>query len=581
MRDMDEQRMDDYRFISAKEASFEDVTSDIKEPVCAYRKRDHAVTKEIAKYKYEAANTIKDIQRRKLIRPKPIFDTTALMVYDHQHNLSVNDSFQGLESIHEKAFRSLENANILQEDNEGEELIKENNRSHMHYLDAHRDGMERRSSKHRLPKLKVKQQIEQRFRIKPLKNPIKLTQDDGTEYPIENNQENRLLIKMSEGRDFSHLNLWSKVQDVKRHYKRIKIGQKRRRMIERKEKLDEALRDREDDVMFTDSVPDDMFEKELLEDSESEDEEVKLKKEQEIIQKVLSMRGSRSKFKQLALEKSKVLTERSNTIKADRIDTDDGKTSGFDSKRRPQRVDSMKTSILRGNSFIQNSFHEPVKEADIEVEANDIVLDLPMASAKYLTDVLGNTNRSSSACSYSGNSPGMTRAQQHQAKLAQKIDGYNKYKMNFEGRYMHDDSSKRLKYEYELTKPMNPRHFRNLIDEPQYLRKKKQELKKLEQEAKMLMEETLQKSPEDSTRNETIANNHSNLYNSVVEYREKKTQSTLQTIAERGLHHYSNSVNKRAEHNYNTYKRNKLGPQVTNSMLSNILHQISLDVSKL
>lgn len=583
MRDIDEQQMDRYRFAAAKESSFEDVASDIKEPTSTYRKRDHAVTKEIARYKYEAVNQIKDLQRKKLNSSKPVFYADSLDIEDPRSSLTVNSSFQAMDSINEKAFHSMDYGNILNKESEGDELIKDNNRSHLHYLDAHRDGMGRRSSKNKLPKLAKNNAVVKMFRIKPLKNPILVVQADGTEYPIENTEENRVLVKISQNRDFYNLNVWARVQDVKRHYKRIQNDRRHRRRIERQAHLDKVLKEKKQDQMFTNEDEDEDSEIVELEDSESDEEDVKRQKEQEIIDKVLAMRGSKNKSKQASIDKSRRFTDKSNTFRGDRVDTEDHKTSERSELRRPIRVDSMKSSILRGNSFMHASINEPVKEVDIEVEANDIVLDLPRTSIKHLSDMLGNTQRDSIYSYSNKDSPGMTRAQQHQAKLSRKIKDLNKFRNVFEERHMHEDSSKKLKYEYELTKPMNPRHFRNLIDEPQYLRKKKRELKDLEAAAKAIMNESIENSAFDLPRlnGQSVGLDQSALYNSVVEYREKHTQSTLQTMAEKSMHHYSNNVNKRAEHNYNTFKRNKMGPKVTNSMLSGILNQISLDFSKL
>lgn len=589
VKDLEEKDLERYRFLTSTDSNEKDITSDIKEPVTFYRKRDFAVIKEIAQYKYEANKKVLEMTNKKANMPKPIFyhhpAVAAIEAQDSKTrvNNSLNNSFLGLETIHERAFKSSEKSLILEE-YMSDDKVKDNNRSQFHYLDAHRDGMAKRRSKTKLPKLKEKRTEVTQFKVKPIKNPLYLPIENEKFLPIENTPENKLLLDMSKGRDFSHLNLWSKISEVKRHYNRVRMDKKRRRLLEKQQRLEEIFREGEDeDLLPTASGEVAISEAPIVVDSDSEDEETKVRQEQEIIEKVLAMRHSKAGVREAALVRKSVLhSNRSSTAKIEKSEVGHLTPKIMTPKKNLSKgVSFIVPPINPSNSENRRGSDHSVREKDHEiyVEASDIVLDLPQSTTRNEHDALKESELSDSFAS-----PGMTRAQHHQANLKKKIMDYEKYKIKFDNQYVHQDSSNKLRLEYELTRPLNQRHFRNLIDEPQYLRKKREELKKLEEESKAVMNETLEKTSLElsliNQQNGGNAHDHS-ILDSVIEYRAKKKQSTLQNIAERSLHHFNNGAKDRAGHNFNTFKRRKMGPEVTDAAFSQILHQISIDISKL
>lgn len=102
--------------------------------------------------------------------------------------------------------------------------------------------------------------------------------EDGNYYPIVNSKENQVLIELANDRDFSHLNLWSKVQDVKRHYKRIKMKRRHIRQRDRENYILQIVGNHRKEITDTGGDEESFDEKVLMEDSESEDEETKKNK---------------------------------------------------------------------------------------------------------------------------------------------------------------------------------------------------------------------------------------------------------------------------------------------------------------
>lgn len=602
MREMDEAALQKYRFAIPMDDINAEVVSDVKEPVSFYRKREHAMLKEVAQQKYEAMNLIKMTQIKQFHKAEPQFYNNAIGWEENRVALanSNNSSFQMLDSLYQRAYSSMDGTDQSAATNGTTEHAKENNRAHLHYLDSHRQGMLKRRSKtfqprelqkKQAPLVRNSQQPMRAFKIHPLLNPLYFQLENGNYYPIPNTKENQVLIELANDRDLSNLNLWSKVQDVKRHYKRIKVRRKHQRIRDRQTHMMEIL-DRGGRNLTTDEDSQiDFNDKALFEDSESEDEETKRKQENKILEKVIGMRAvtkaSKSKTEIGEAKESRQNTLLRSTINdhktSVRVHTRDKNSNGLTDKDKKETDHSHVVARKNSNHLADSKqFANEIKRSStfskdfVNLEANDIVLDLPRG-ATFVGSEKALLETYKTPTDYSG-SPALTRQLQKQQQKTKKIQELNKYRHMFEHSYVHSDSSNRLKLEKERGRPINKKHFVNIIDNPQLVRNQLADMKKFAKEVDSIMHGSLKN---DETTASTIQQQHHNsLLLSIVENREKRNTSLLQMITERNIGR-ANHAHSRAEANYNSIKRRMQGREISDNVLTDILHSISLDVSKL
>ena len=82
--------------------------------------------------------------------------------------------------------------------------------------------MKRRKSRLRLLALNKEKMTVAREKALAKLDKIILTNAEGVEYEIEDTPENRILVNLAESNDKSQLNVWSKANALRRHFKRIK-----------------------------------------------------------------------------------------------------------------------------------------------------------------------------------------------------------------------------------------------------------------------------------------------------------------------------------------------------------------------
>ena len=233
---------------------------------------------------------------------------------------------------------------------------------------------------------------------------------------------------------------------------------------------------------------------------------------------------------------------------------------------------SKATHHYNDSVHLENSKRSSFSKDFVNIEANDIVLDLPtskLGSDKYIVDPFNRTMTDSNR-----DSPALTRAMHKAQQNSRKIQDLNKYRSKFENSYVHNDSSNRLKLEKEKERPNNQKHFVNVIDNPQLAKKQLAEMKVLAKQVDSIMQTSW--NADDSRQQD----HQVSLLHSIAESREKKAVSMLQMMAEKNIAQVANSVTSRAEANYNVIKRRMMSRDVTDAALADILKNISADISR-